>query len=146
MALCLKCLIGTGGQGGGLLPPDIERFRVELVFTPDTEEANGERRAVFEGEVLRGDPLDGGVSAVGILDGNFGLDADESLQMTAHVETFTRNGSIAFVTLNVHEGGERSGSVVFSASLTPQQFDVAPEEMTFDAAIFMGRAAAAMAG
>ena len=112
MALCLKCLIGTGGQGGGLMPPDIARFRLEVGFTPDSEEAAGERNAVFEGEVVAGDPLDGGVSVTGLLAGNFGLSEDEPLEMTAFVETYTRNGSIALITLNVHEGGERFVVVV----------------------------------
>ena len=141
MAICLKCLIGGSGQGGGLLPPDALTFRASLDWNPNAEEAFGDRHAEFESDgEHRGDPLNGGISATGTLFGNFGLDVDERLERTAYVETYTRDGSIALITLNVYEDDDPSGRAVFSAHLTPQEFDAEAgvEDTTFNAAIFMG--------
>ena len=134
--ICTKCLIGTVGSGGGLLPPDAERFRLELSFTPDGDGAvEGDRSVLFEGEVVDGNP-EVGVSARGTLMGNFGLSAEENIEAAAHVETFTRNGTLALVTVAVR--GE-SGRATFAATLTPQVLDAPPTEMVFDADVFMGR-------
>lgn len=137
MALCVKCLIGSGGSGGGLLPAESARFRVELQFEPMSDEAEGVRNVVFEGDVTAGDPLDG-VSAEGVLVGNFGLSADDQLEQQATVETYSRNGSLALITLVVRD---ESGQPTFSAHLTPVRADAAIEDVTLDAQIFMGRPA-----
>jgi hypothetical protein len=141
MAICLKCLIGGTGTGGGLLPAESQRFRIELNFEPNAEgEAEGERQAVFEGDVVEGDGTNG-VSAQGILVGNFGV-ADETVEREATVETFTRDGSLAFVSLVVRD---ESGAVTFSASLTPQRAEASRDETVLDAQVFLGHVRAATA-
>ena len=141
--LCTKCLIGSLGQGGGLLPAESEIFRLELIFEPESDgEVVGERRVVFAGEVVEGSPYDGGASVVGVLSGNFGVAEDSDLELPATLDTFTRDGGLAFVNLTVR--GE-SGRVTFSANLTPQKFDTSPDETILDAVVFMGRQDNAMA-
>lgn len=84
-------------------------YRLDLTFNPDTDgEVVGERRLVFEGEIADGNPTDGGVSARGRLEGNFAVDAEESIDAFATVETFTRGGMLAFVSLEVRDDSGRS--------------------------------------
>ncbi len=129
MALCSKCIIEAVVRSGSAFQTMALRTEAaeadapaglafEFFFVPDADkedEVVGERSATFEGEIVS-DFDEGGVSAVGILRGTFGVDREE-IEATAQVETFTRRGETALIQVRVM-ARER---VTFQADLVPSE-------------------------
>jgi hypothetical protein len=133
MALCPKCIVGGLAQGTGMMP-DEGWYRVELVFTPDSdgEVEEAERRVTFEGELADRGAEDGSFSAGGVLRGSFGVD-NEDIEAPAVVEAYSRNGLVGLINLTVR--GD-SGRVTFMASITPDSD--ADDEAAVRGVVFMG--------
>jgi hypothetical protein len=98
-----------------MLPED-GRYRLEAQFTPDSDEVEGERTVVFEGELDGGVADDGSFVAFGVLKGTFAIAADEEIESAATVRGYSRQGSLAFVSVVV---GDETSRVTFAANLTP---------------------------
>lgn len=132
MALCPKCLVEGVVSGGQLLPADEFTLEFEFTFSPDADdEVEGERTVSFSGEIVNRHERTNSVSAVGTLRGGFGV-ADEDLMADATVETYARDGALAFIALTVRDG---AGRVTFAANLWPGESD---ESAGLQGTVFLG--------
>lgn len=121
MAPCLKCTVQGVIQGGTLMPLEERRIRLKIVVAAERgSEVEGERELAFEGTVESGSLETGTASAVGRVEGNFGIDAGVATRAKANLEAYARDGSLALLQISVQD---ESGHISLRADLRPLEVD-----------------------
>jgi hypothetical protein len=144
VTVCAKCVIGGILQNGSgfsfdeaadaetdAVPLSLE-FYCEL--DTDEEESRGQRKISFDGRVSEGTVVDGTIE--GTLFGQFDVLTDKEISAPATVETFSRRGLLAFLTVSVRDD---AGRTYFSANIRPPVKFVDPRRLTeLHGTVFLG--------